>query len=119
MGMPDFSPLGYFKELHLLPRVIFTLGGGIAVASFFVRSQNLVMGLMGVALPRVPGRRAEFGDGLRLERIQPALSSSFLRPRNHSVDRRFSGFCRYLLSRASLLPLWNSPRDTEPVQSVR
>jgi hypothetical protein len=50
MGMPDFSPLGYFKELHLLPRVMFTLGGGLAIASFFVRSQNLVMGLMGVAL---------------------------------------------------------------------
>jgi hypothetical protein len=50
MPLADFSPLSFFKELHLLPRVIFTLGGGLLVAGFFVHPQGLVLALFGGGL---------------------------------------------------------------------
>jgi hypothetical protein len=50
MALADFSPLTFFKELHLLPRVIFSLGAGLLIAAFFVSIQNLVLALFGGGL---------------------------------------------------------------------
>jgi hypothetical protein len=50
MAFVDFTPLAFFKELHLLPRVIFTLGTGLLIAAFLVHSPALALGLLGVGL---------------------------------------------------------------------
>jgi hypothetical protein len=38
----------HFRELHLLPRVIFSVGAALFIGSFFVKS--LILGLCGIAL---------------------------------------------------------------------
>ena len=35
MPLSDLSPLSYFKELHLLPRVVFTIGGVLFFTGLF------------------------------------------------------------------------------------
>lgn len=42
MALADLSPLSYFKELHLFPRVIFTIGGVLFLGFLFVGNVALV-----------------------------------------------------------------------------
>jgi hypothetical protein len=46
MELKDTNPLAYFKELHLLPRVIFVVGAALAVAWFY--HHNAALALFGV-----------------------------------------------------------------------
>ena len=48
MDLKDAPSLVHFRELHFLPRVIFTLGGIFLVGSFFVKS--FILGLFGVGV---------------------------------------------------------------------
>jgi hypothetical protein len=48
MAFVDFTPLA-FKELELLPRVVFTLGTCLLLAAFFIL-HNLALGLFGAGL---------------------------------------------------------------------
>jgi hypothetical protein len=48
MPLTDLSPLTYFKELHLLPRVIFTVGGALFFGGLFIK--DWWMGLLGTGL---------------------------------------------------------------------
>jgi hypothetical protein len=41
--MADWSPLAYFRELHLLPRVIFAIGGVLFLSSPFLRGLALTL----------------------------------------------------------------------------
>lgn len=53
MPLSDLSPLSYFKELHLLPRVIFTIGGAFFFGGLFIRDWRVLLfgaGLVFVAL---------------------------------------------------------------------
>jgi len=46
MSPVDFKPAENFRELHLLPRVIFTIGSALIIGSFFVKS--VFLGLCGI-----------------------------------------------------------------------
>lgn len=48
MPLSDLSPLNYFKELHLLPRVVFTIGGAFFFGGLFVKDWRIL--LLGVGL---------------------------------------------------------------------
>src|SRR5258707_14881782 len=48
MPLSDLSPLTYFKELYLLPRVIFTIGGAFFFCGLFIKDWRVL--LFGAAL---------------------------------------------------------------------
>ncbi len=48
MPLSDLSPLTYFKELYLLPRVIFTIGGAFFFGGLFIKDWRVL--LFGAAL---------------------------------------------------------------------
>src|ERR1700761_8245551 len=48
MPLSDLSPLSYFKELHLLPRVVFTIGGVLFFAGLPLKDLDIT--LFGVGL---------------------------------------------------------------------
>jgi hypothetical protein len=48
MPLSDLSPLSYFKELRLLPRVLFTIGGAIFFGGLVIRDWRVL--LLGVGL---------------------------------------------------------------------
>jgi hypothetical protein len=53
MALSDLSPLTYFKELHLLPRVIFTIGGAFFFGGLFSKDWRVLLfgaGLVFVSL---------------------------------------------------------------------
>jgi hypothetical protein len=43
MSLSDLSPLSYFKELHLLPRVIFTIGGAFFFGGLVIRDWRVLL----------------------------------------------------------------------------
>jgi hypothetical protein len=53
MPLSDLSPLSYFKELSLFPRVIFTIGGVLFFASLVVWNAALVLFGVGLVLAAV------------------------------------------------------------------
>jgi hypothetical protein len=53
MPLSDLSPLNYFKELHLLPRVVFTIGGSLFFGGLFIKDWRVLLlgtGLVFVAV---------------------------------------------------------------------
>ena len=48
MALSDLSPLTYFKELHLLPRVIFTIGGALFFSGLFIKDWKVLLVGMGI-----------------------------------------------------------------------
>jgi hypothetical protein len=50
MPLGDLSPLAYFKELHLVPRVIFAIGGILFFAGLFSSEWRIEVMLFGVGL---------------------------------------------------------------------
>jgi hypothetical protein len=53
MSEASWSPLAYFKELHLLPRVVFTMGGFLFLSSTVVRDVVLTLFRVGIILAAV------------------------------------------------------------------
>ncbi len=51
--MADWSPLAYFRELHLLLRVIFTIGGVLFLSSPFLRDLALCLFSVGIVFAAV------------------------------------------------------------------
>jgi hypothetical protein len=47
MPVGDLSPLAYFKELHLIPRIIFTIGGALFFTGLF-RDWRIAAGGVGL-----------------------------------------------------------------------
>jgi len=43
MPLSDLSPLSYFKELHLLPRVVFTIGGALFFGGLVIKDWRIVL----------------------------------------------------------------------------
>lgn len=43
MPLSDLSPLSYFKELHLLPRVIFTIGGAFFFGGLVIKDWRVLL----------------------------------------------------------------------------
>jgi hypothetical protein len=43
MPLSDLSPLSYFKELHLLPRAEFTIGGAFFFGGLFIRGWRILL----------------------------------------------------------------------------
>src|ERR1700678_239907 len=43
MPLSDLSPLSYFKELHLLPRVVFTIGGAFFFGGLVIRDWRVLL----------------------------------------------------------------------------
>jgi hypothetical protein len=50
MPLGDLSPLAYFKELHLVPRVIFAIGGTFFFAGLFSSGWRAELMLFGAGL---------------------------------------------------------------------
>jgi hypothetical protein len=48
MDLEDIATLVHFRELHFLPRVIFSVGGILLIGSFFVKL--FLLGFLGVGL---------------------------------------------------------------------
>jgi hypothetical protein len=48
MGLDEIASLIHFRELHFLPRVIFSIGAIFLIGSFFVK--GFTLGLLGVAV---------------------------------------------------------------------
>jgi hypothetical protein len=46
--MGDWNPLSFFKDLHLLPRVIFAVGGFLLLSSPFLRDFALTLFSVGL-----------------------------------------------------------------------
>jgi NADH:ubiquinone oxidoreductase subunit K len=53
--MPEnsWSPLSYFRELHLLPRVIFTVGGALFLTALVARELVLILLSLGIIFAAV------------------------------------------------------------------
>jgi hypothetical protein len=43
MPLSDLSPLSYFKELHLLPRVVFTIGGALFFGGLVIKDWRVLL----------------------------------------------------------------------------
>ena len=53
MSLSDLSPLSYFKELQLLPRVIFTIGGAFFFGGLFTKEWMVLLFGTGLVLVAV------------------------------------------------------------------
>lgn len=53
MPISDFSPLSYFKELHLLPRVVFTIGGSLFFGGLFTKDWTVLLSGAGLVFVSV------------------------------------------------------------------
>ena len=53
MSLSDLSPLSYFKELQLLPRVIFTIGGALFFGGLFIKEWRVLLFGVGLVLVSV------------------------------------------------------------------
>ena len=53
MPLSDLSPLSYFKELQLLPRVIFTIGGAFFFGGLFIKDWKVLLFGVGLVLVSV------------------------------------------------------------------
>ncbi|SRR6266849_469389 len=43
MPLSDLSPLNYFKELHLMPRVLFTIGGSFFFGGLVIKDWRVLL----------------------------------------------------------------------------
>jgi hypothetical protein len=53
MPLSDLSPLSYFRELYLFPRVIFTIGGAFFFGGLFVKDWRVLLFGMGLVFVSV------------------------------------------------------------------
>jgi hypothetical protein len=110
MSESNWSPLAHFKELHFLPRVIFTLGGVLFVASAFARDLPLILLSSGIVLAAAGANFVlnltypdAFGEGYHI---------SWLSFWQGLIAVSISAFCLYLsvyIYRYGGLPLYLQP----------
>ena len=53
MSENSWSPLAYFKEFHLLPRVIFAVGGVFFLSAVVARELVFILGSLGILFAAV------------------------------------------------------------------
>jgi hypothetical protein len=53
MPESNWSPLAYFRELHLLPRVVFTVGGVLFLSAVVARELGLILCSIGILFAAV------------------------------------------------------------------
>ena len=70
MPLSDLSPLSYFKELHLLPRVVFTIGGALFFGGLVIKDWMVLLFGVGLVFVSVG---VQFLYRPSLARAQPAV----------------------------------------------